>query len=224
MDRALRKLKAAGHIKRDGCGNWYPAKNWTARDAAARERSRTAYHEAGHAVIGLALKLPVAFATIKPRASSAGHVSYAPFHHGVGAVYARGTYKQLADLSKVDAFGNSVTRPKLDRHADIVMSIAGGIAEAEHMKDGSTWREHVSSGDMKCISYARGKLGERARPIEEYAAECSNLVKQHWSKIEAVAAKLLKEETLSGSDLYHICWRDTRNVVRRQHLKRRHDK
>ena len=75
MDRALRKLKAAGHIKRDGCGNWYPAKNWTARDAAARERSRTAYHEAGHAVIGLALKLPVAFATIKPRASSAGHVS-----------------------------------------------------------------------------------------------------------------------------------------------------
>jgi hypothetical protein len=75
MDRALRQLKAAGHIKRDWSGNWYPAKNWTARDDAARERSKTAYHEAGHAVIGLALKLPVAFATIKPRASSAGHVS-----------------------------------------------------------------------------------------------------------------------------------------------------
>jgi hypothetical protein len=117
-----------------------------------------------------------------------------------------------------------VTRPKLDHRADIVTSIAGGIAEAEHMKDGSTWREHASSGDMQCISYARGKLGETARPIEEYAAECSTLVKQHWSKIEAVAAKLLKEEALSGSDLYDICWRDTRNVVRRQHLKRRSDK
>jgi hypothetical protein len=37
--------------------------------------------------------------------------------------------------------------------------------------------------------------------------------------IEAVAAKLLNEETLSGNDIYDICWRTARNVVRRQHLK-----
>ena len=90
MGRALRQLKAAGRIKRDAEGNWYPVRNWIARDKAERQRANTAYHEAGHAVIGLALKLPVALATIKPRASAAGHVSYAPVHHGVGTVYARG--------------------------------------------------------------------------------------------------------------------------------------
>src|SRR6516225_10540865 len=131
IDRALRQLKASGHIKRDESGNWYPAKDWTARDNAARERSETAYHEAGHAVIGLALKLPVAFATIEPRGSSSGHVSYAPVNHGVGMVYARGSY-DVADLSKVDAFGNRAARSKHDRHADIVMTMAGGMAQAEH--------------------------------------------------------------------------------------------
>jgi hypothetical protein len=220
VDRALRQLTAAGHIKRDESGEWYPTKDWTARDDAAREHSETAYHEAGHAVIGLALRLPIAFATIKPRGHSLGHVSRAPVHHGVGTVYARGSY-DVVHLPEVDAFGNATAQSSRDYHADIVMTIAGGMAQAEHMKDGSAWREHASPGDMRSIGYGRRKLGNAARSIEDYATECSALVKQHWSKIEAVAAKLLKEETLSGSDLYDVCWRDARNVVRRQHLKRR---
>jgi hypothetical protein len=85
MDRALRQLKAAGHIKRDEDGNWYPIKDWTARDEAQQERARLAHHEAGHAVIGLALKQPVGFATIKAR-NGGGLVADAPFHRAVGAV------------------------------------------------------------------------------------------------------------------------------------------
>jgi hypothetical protein len=108
-----------------------------------------------------------------------------------------------------------------DRHADIITNIAGGMAEAEYLNDGSTWRKHASTGDMSNIGFARQKLGAAARPIEEYAAECLALVNQHRSKIEAVAERLLKEETLSGTDLYAICWRDARNVVRQQHLKRK---
>ncbi|MGA8699461.1 MAG: hypothetical protein WB689_37670 [Xanthobacteraceae bacterium] len=220
MGRALRQLEAAGQIKRDEDGNWYPCKDWTARDNAGRDRASTAYHEAGHAVIGLALELPIAFVTIKPRAAYRGHVSQTPVHHSVGEVYARGSYrKPIADASKQDAFGNPVSEHAGDWHADAVMSIAGGMAEAEFLKDGSTWRELASSSDKRIIALARRKLGDKAGSIEEYEAECEKLIKQHWPLIEAVAEKLLKEETMSGSDVYGICWRTARNVVRRQHLK-----
>ena len=220
MDRALRQLEAAGQIKRNDDGEWYPGEDWWARDEAERQRSAIAYHEAGHAVIGLALKLPVAFVTIKPRASSSGHVSYVPRHHSIGPVYARGSYrKPVADMPNQDAFGNPAFERNHDWHADVVMDIAGGMAEAEFLKDGRTWRELWSAGDKRCVAFARRKLGDKAGSIEEYEAEGQKLIKQHWPMFEAVAAKLLKEETLSGDDVYAICWRTARNVVRRQHLK-----
>jgi hypothetical protein len=223
MGRALRQLEAAGQIKRDGDGNWYPSGDWTGRDNAERERASTAYHEAGHAVVGLALKMPIAFVTIKPNGTNLGHVSQAPKHYSVGEVYARGSYrKPIADASNQDAFGNPVAERDTDWHADAVMCIAGGMAQTEFLKDGSTWRElEGTRGDRRSVAFARGKLGDKARSIEEYEAECEKLIKQHWPLIEAVAAKLLKEETLSGTDVYGICWRAKRNVVRRQHLKTR---
>ena len=159
--------------------------------------------------------------TIKPRANYPGHVSYAPEHHGVGEVYARGLYrKPIADMSKQDAFGNPVSGRNENWHARAVMSIAGGMAEAEFLKDDRTWRKLASSSDRHNIAYYRRKLGDKARSIEECEAECEKLIKQHWPMIEAVAAKLLKEETLSGNDVYAICWRTARTVVRRQHFKR----
>jgi hypothetical protein len=223
MGRALRQLAAAGRIKRNKAGEWYPSKDWAARDAAERQRLAVAYHEAGHAVIGLALKMPIAFVTIKPKATYSGFVSQAPVHHSVGEVYARGSYrKPIADISQQDAFGNPVSERNDDWHADAVMSIAGGMAEAEFLKDGRTWRElEGTTVDRRLVAFRRRKLGDKARSIEEYEADCEKLIKQHWPMIEAVAARLLKEETLSGNDVYAICWRTARNVVRRQRLKRR---
>jgi hypothetical protein len=102
------------------------------------------------------------------------------------------------------------------------MSIAGGMAEAEFLNDGRTWRElEGTTVDRRLVAFGRRKLGDKARSIEEYEADCEKLIKQHWPMIEAVAARLLKEETLSGNDVYAICWRTARNVVRRQRLKRR---
>jgi hypothetical protein len=193
MGRAPRQLEAAGQIKRTPAGGWYPARDWTGRDGAIRQRTSTAYHEAGHAVVGLALKIPMAFVTIKPKASTLGHVSAAPVHHSLGEVYARGSYrKPIADMSNQDAFGNPVPERNTDWHADIVMCIAGGMAQAEFLKDGRTWRElEGTGGDKRCIAFDRSKLGDKARSLEEYEVECSKLIKQHWPMIEAVAAKLL---------------------------------
>jgi hypothetical protein len=224
VGRALRQLEAAGQIKRNDGGDWYPARDWIARDNAERERLRTAYHEAGHAVIGLALRLPVAFVTIKGD-KRAPHVSYTPVHYGLGQVYARGSYrKPIADICEHDAFGNVASKRNDDWHADIVVDIAGGMAEGKFLADGTDWRELWSGGDKRCAAYSRSKLGQQARSLEEYAAECKTLVERHWLMIEAVAARLVTEETLSGNDVYAICWRAARNVVRRQHLKRRRTK
>jgi hypothetical protein len=221
MDRALRQLEAAGQIKRDKAGNWHPSKDWTGRDLAKRELAELAYHEAGHVVIGLALKLPMAFVTIKPRAWAPGHVSQAPTHRSLGEIYPRGSYrKPIAHTSELDAFGNTISPPARDWHAQAVTDIAGGMAEAEFRKDGSNWRELASESDKRNLAFARRELGDKARSVEEYEAECERLIKQHWPLIEGVAAKLLKEETLSGNDVYDICWRAARNGVRRQHLKR----
>src|SRR5262245_48923181 len=156
MGRALRQLEAAGQIKRDKAGEWYPSKDWIGRDSAKRQRSSTAYHEAGHAVIGLALKLPIALVTIKPRAAYLGHVTYAPELHSVGEVYARGKYhKPIVDMSGQDAFGNPVSERNDDWHSRTVMSIAGGMAQAEFEKDGNGWREHGSSSDKRNIAFYR---------------------------------------------------------------------
>jgi hypothetical protein len=74
-------------------------------------RLQRAIHEAGHAVVGLALKLPVAFVTIKSGNGSLGYTSQAPVHNPVGLIHLRGARGTLhksrtLNLSNQDAFGN----------------------------------------------------------------------------------------------------------------------
>ena len=49
--------------------------------------------------------------------------------------------------------------------------------------------------------------------------DCGALVAKHWPMIVAVANRLLKEQTVGGSEILELCERVARNVVRRQHLK-----
>jgi hypothetical protein len=61
----------------------------------------------------------------------------------------------------------------------------------------------------------RRKLGDAAKPWERYAKETAALVDKCWPMIEAVAARLMKVDFLSGGEADDIC----RRVVRRQHLR-----
>jgi hypothetical protein len=235
LTRAIRGLAKAGKIKQNASGEWIVPGAREERERSKREeRALIAYHEAGHAVISLAKNVPVEIATIKAKRIYAGMVMHPVEPRALGLVYShrrvkhgRGwgyKFNEHANLTDVDAFGNPVTSSpsRRDRHAHIVISMAGGMAEAEYLKDGSRWDDRPGTrGDERNITNDQRKLGLEARKPDEYEAECKALLVKYWPMVEAVANRLLKEETIGGGEIYSLCERIARNVVRRQHLKGR---
>ena len=184
------------------------------------DRRDTAYHEAGHAVIGLAVQLPIAYACIEPDRRS-GHVSNVRAPSPVGYVYKRhGKGTRLDTKSNAathDAFGNPVRKREPapeECHAEVVMCIAGPMADAK-LQGHTDWRSKASSSDMSIARSYKGKLGDAAKSWEQYEEETAALVDKHWPLIEAVAACLMKVDFVGASEIDSICCR----VVRRQHLK-----
>jgi hypothetical protein len=242
LTRALRSLEAAGTIKCEGID-----KKWTLTGAPLRkpgaERIMAAYHEAGHAVVARSRQLPVGFATIKSNGRWGGYVT--GIHdrpNAVGAVTKRVPkqltikdgrktrtvsymdHEEIADLRDVDAFGNPLPKSRLvspaEHTAEILMCIAGGMAEAVHKGDDPmTWRKLASNADVSIARFHMYRLA-KSKAWNEYAADTLVLIRKHWPMIEAVAADLLKHETLSGFDIDDICRSVARRVVRKQHLKR----
>jgi hypothetical protein len=214
--RALRRLEKLGKVKRglDGV--------WLATTASGGGRRDTAYHEAGHAVIGLAVQLPIAYACIEPgNDRRLGHVSIARGPSPVGYVYKRhGKAMRLDTKSKAathDAFGNPVRKREPapeECHAQVVMCIAGPMADAK-VQGHTDWRSEASGPDKSIARRYNGKLGDAAKSWEQYEEETAALVDKHWAKIEAVAAHLMKVDFVGASEIDSICQR----VVRRQHLK-----
>lgn len=217
MTRALRSLKLAGKIELK-YGKWQPVGAWPARDAEERERKATAYHEAGHAVIGLAGQLPIAFITIRAKGSRGGYVC---LMHGPKSVgYVVKNYRIIADDLKTDAFGNLVREREItdeQHHAEIRCDIGGPMAEAHLAGDYTKWRKYASSADMSNARWRRRQLGDRVKDWAEYEAETYALICAHWDMIEAVTARLLLDETISGPDVDDICVRIARCNLRRTH-------
>jgi hypothetical protein len=227
MARALRGLEKLGKVRRDDIGVWRSTE-------VDEERRDTAYHEAGHAVIGMAVGLPIAYACIEPDSLGArGRVGNARPAQPVGLVYkivrkttrrGKRTYEyrdlvDVADLSDVDAFGNPYRKHELtpeQHHGEVIMCIAGGMVEAKHQGDGcEQWRKHASSGDMSIARRHRSKLGDKAKSWDQYEQDTAALINKHWPKVEAVAARLMKVDFVGVDEIDGIC----RRVVRRQHLK-----
>jgi hypothetical protein len=208
MDRALRGLVAAGKIKRNADGLWEPKGEWGAR----RAHEETAFHEAGHAVIGLAVGLDVGAAIIdKDRRGKVTELG-----GGDGGVVAPGRYAgsigyYMRGRKDLDAFGNRRERPEPtpeEHHGEVIMCIAGGMAEAKLLTE-ADWRSLASSGDI--ARRHSKKLGDAAK---SWARATAGLVERYWPMIQAVANALLQKRVLSGYDIDNICQR-----VRRHELK-----
>jgi hypothetical protein len=115
-------------------------------------------------------------------------------------------------------------------HGEVMMCIAGGMAHAKHLDDGTDWRKHASSADVSIARRHRGKLGDAAKSWGQYEEDTAALVNKYWAMIEAVAARLMKVDVMDANDIDSICRRvvrqqhlggGNRRVVRRQLLKRR---
>jgi hypothetical protein len=222
MARALRALEKLGKIRRDGDRWLSPTAaehDRLAKAERAREAAALAHHEAGHAVIGMAVGLAIAYACVKQHD---GHVSSAHPPSSIGHVYKRGkrSYKKVTtdDQAGLDAFGNVARdnkRASEEHHAEVIMCIAGPMADANERGDITKWRAQASSSDMSIARHHRRELGDAAKSWEEYEQDTAALVNKYWPLIEAVAARLTKVSFAGAHEIDAIC----RRVVRRQHLK-----
>ncbi len=143
---------------------------------------QTAIHEAGHAVAAFLLREKIKYVTIRPTQDSHGHM----MHH-------------VVRFARNEMFDDSLRgRDRAERR--IMTCFAGQIAQRKHAPR-SRWRlggSHDHEQAMELFFHI-DPPDQKAREL--YLAllwrQTEYLVEQHWKEIEAVAAALLEEETLS---------------------------
>src|SRR5262249_47380282 len=132
----------------------------------------TAYHEAGHAVVALALDRPVHRVSVLPG-------------------------REL--LGKCE-FGKGVSRPTDDwLEREILISLAGMAAEASHT---GTYDRAAAGRDLRLarrLAVQRAGQRQADRLERRLLAKTENLLFDdgHWHAVELIAAELLKLGTIS---------------------------
>ena len=166
---------------------------WKAENVSRESfRTRTAYHEAGHAVAAVLLGIGVSSITIVPdvREMSSGMTEY----------------RDTLDTTDTD---------RVDRYA--VAFLAGPVAEARFTPEPIDWEakdDYIDAvgcvagitdrmtlvwGDPTDLREAIERAGaeERMRGLVELA---EGLVEKHWTQVETVAHALLEANTLEGDE------------------------
>ena len=139
----------------------------------------TAYHEAGHAVVALALGRPVHRVTVRPTADRLGQCEFKKGRH-------QPTDDWLED--------------------EILISLAGLAAEARatgvYERAGAVRDLRFARSLMLQRASKRGLDRYERRML----AKVENLLADdgHWRAVEAIAAELVAKETISGRQALHL--------------------
>lgn len=145
----------------------------------------TAYHEAGHAVVALALDRPVHRVTILPNRERLGQCE----------------------------FGKGVHRPNEDAlEREILIALAGMAAEARHS---GRYEMEAADRDLRYVRrLVLERKSERAavRYEERLLAKVEAMLGDEgaWRAVELIAAELLKHGTISGRAARHLFDQATR--------------
>lgn len=139
----------------------------------------TAYHEAGHAVVALALDRPVQRVSIQADRERLG----------------------------VCQFGKSVIRPSEDwLEREILISLAGLAAEARFT--GKYAWEGAARDQQYAHKLAVQRAGDRQaeRLLRRLLSKVEHLLGQeeHWQAVEQIAAALLEHGVISGRTARHL--------------------
>ncbi len=139
----------------------------------------TAYHEAGHAVIALALGRAVQRVSIVPGRGWLGRCE----------------------------FQKGRVRPSEDwLESEILISLAGAAAEARHT-GAYAWEGAIADlRTVRRLAVQRASERQAERLERRLIAKVEHLLNQagHWRAVELIAVELLRCETISGRAVRHL--------------------
>ena len=185
----------------------------TARNVVIPEeqRRRTAYHEAGHALIGMLQPGadPVRKVSIIPRGRALGVTLSTPDsdRYGYDAGYLRGRIiGALGGMAAEQEVFNLVTTGSendLEMVTRIARSMVGRWGMSERI---GTLSVLPAEGDPRMAGVSDGLLDavdeEVRRITEECYAEARRLLREQREKLDAIVARLLEHESLDEPEIY----------------------
>ena len=175
------------------------------------ERRRTAYHEAGHALIGMLQPGadPVRKVSIIPRGRALGVTLSTPEsdRYGYDANYLRGRIiGALGGMAAEQEIFNVVTtgaENDLEMVTRIARSMVGRWGMSERI---GTLSVLPSEGDPRMAGISDGLLDavdeEVRRITDECYAEARRLLRENRQKLDAIVAQLLARESLDEPEIY----------------------
>ncbi|MCZ6684319.1 MAG: ATP-dependent zinc metalloprotease FtsH [Planctomycetota bacterium] len=187
------------------------------REIEEKERSATAYHEAGHAVLQVLLSDadPLHKVTIIPRGQALGATMSLPEkdRYGFGRKWLHATMRVLCGgrISEARFSGDTSSGAAQDiQHATAFaksMVVDWGMSDVlgfvKYSPDGKN--EYIIP--QKPYADETGKLidDEVKRFIDEAFKDAQRIVDENWERVVAVAKALLKHETLDVSEVEALC-------------------
>jgi len=175
------------------------------------ERRRTAYHEAGHALIGMLQPGadPVRKVSIIPRGRALGVTLSTPEsdRYGYDANYLRGRIiGALGGMAAEQEVFNVVTTGA-ENDLEIVTRIARSMVGRWGMSERiGTLSVLPPEGDPRMAGVSDGlldALDEEVRRItEECYTEARRLLREHRNKLDAIVVRLLEQENLDEPEIY----------------------
>jgi cell division protease FtsH len=175
------------------------------------ERRRTAYHEAGHALIGMLQPGadPVRKVSIIPRGRALGVTLSTPEsdRYGYDANYLRGRIiGALGGMAAEQEVFNIVTtgaENDLEMVTRIARSMVGRWGMSERI---GTLSVLPAEGDPRMAGVSDGLLDavdeEVRRITDECYAEARRLLRENRNKLDAIVAQLLQHESLDEPEIY----------------------
>lgn len=139
----------------------------------------TAYHEAGHAVVALALGRPVQRVSVLPKREHLGRCE----------------------------FGRGVFRPSKDwLEREILISLGGVAAEARHTGRYAWDGAARDSEYVRRLAVQRAGERQAERLERRLLAKAEYLLArpEHWRAVELIAVELLRYGTISGRAARHL--------------------
>jgi hypothetical protein len=146
----------------------------------ASERAGTAYHEAGHAVVAIALGRSFRKVTIVPDEDSLGHVLHRPFPKG---------FRPDIDVG---------SRNEHRIRQSVMCSLAGMAAERRGCGRATGYSEDLRRAD-DMMSYLSARPTVERLWCRLLLAQTEATLEQWWPGVEALCAALLARRTILGS-------------------------